>query len=99
MTGNRLDLMDDAVRRTGLRAVELGFYGSIGGVLGSIATYRYRKAPYFIIFGIGTGMGMALIEGNARLREQIEGPSSQQSVIAQDAKMKKLVDLKNKLFK
>ena len=64
--------MQRAVEETGVRAVELGCYGSLMGVLLSVATFRYRKMPYFILGGIGVACGMAFTEGNANLARQLQ---------------------------
>ena len=64
----RLDLMQSTLNWTMYRAIEYGWQGSICGILFSVATFRYRKAPYFMVLGIGVGSGMAFVEGNARLR-------------------------------
>ena len=63
--------MQRALEETGVRAVELSCYGSLVGVLLSIATFRYRKMPYFIAGGIGIACGMAFTEGNANIARQL----------------------------
>ena len=69
---SRLAVMDRATRQAGLRAAEYGFYGAVVGVLASIATFRYRKVPYFVSFGVATGCGKAFIDGNNELRKSLQ---------------------------
>ena len=63
--------MDSHLKEMGLKGVELCWYGSLAGVLLSVSTFRYRKAPYFMVFGMGVGSGMALVQANASLRKAL----------------------------
>ena len=53
--------MESHLQLAGVRAVELSWYGLLAGVLVSVATFRYRKAPQFMVLGMGIGSGIALI--------------------------------------
>ena len=68
--------MDDVTRQTGVRAAQLSLYGSGGGILAAVALGRYRKVPQLVCLGIGIGSGMAFVEGNAKLKDQLEKQSA-----------------------
>ena len=68
----RLEVMDSTTRSTAKRAVLLGWYGSVTGILLGISIQRYRRIPQLMCIGIGIGSGVAFWEGNEQIKQKLE---------------------------
>ena len=43
-----------------------------------MATFRPKKVPYFVMFGLGVSCGLALVEANENLRQKLDKSASNQ---------------------
>ena len=67
----RLEQMDSHLQKAGLKTVEYSWYAILAGAMLSVTTFRYRKAPNYMVFFIGVGSGMALVECNSDLKKAL----------------------------